>query len=139
VTDWLLPNEHEFAILSGVDGEPSDADLAAFGARTGTRPVVTLGGRGAALTRRDGSVVRVPAVPVTPVDTTGAGDAFVGAFAVGLALGLDELAAVRLGIACASDSVTRPGTQSSFPDGAWCAELLAAVSGAALAGSGTGA
>lgn len=126
-TDWLLPNEHEFAILAGTVGDPSDADLVAFAARTGTRLVVTLGGRGAALVRRDGTVERIPAVPVTPVDTTGAGDAFVGAFSVGLALGLGEAAAVRLGIVCASDSVTRPGTQASFPDEARCAELLAAV------------
>lgn len=126
-TDWLLPNEHEFAILSGVPGDPSDADLAAFAIRTGTRLVVTLGGRGAALVRGDGTVERVPAVPVRPIDTTGAGDAFVGAFAVGLARGLDEGAAVRLGIACASDSVTRPGTQASFPDEARCAALLAEI------------
>ena len=53
-------------------------------------------------------------MPVNAVDTTGAGDAFVGAFAYGLAAGLPELTAVRLGIACASDSVTRTGTQSSF-------------------------
>jgi ribokinase len=51
---------------------------------------------------------------VDAVDTTGAGDAFVGAFAYGLAAGFDEEVAVRLAIACASDSVTRPGTQSSF-------------------------
>jgi ribokinase len=51
---------------------------------------------------------------VRAIDTTGAGDAFVGGFAVGLAAGLDEGSAARLGIACASDSVTRPGTQSSY-------------------------
>jgi ribokinase len=56
----------------------------------------------------------VPAETVTAVDSTGAGDAFVGAFAYGLAAGLDDLHAVRLGIACASDSVTRHGTQSSY-------------------------
>ncbi|HYL40768.1 MAG TPA: PfkB family carbohydrate kinase, partial [Candidatus Binatus sp.] len=49
-------------------------------------------------------------------DTTGAGDAFVGAFAVGLASGFSPLDAARLGIACASDSVQRFGTQGSFPD-----------------------
>jgi ribokinase len=86
---------------------------------------VTLGSRGAALVTGDGSVRRVSAPPVTAVDTTGAGDAFVGAFAVGLALGMDEVAAARLGIACASDSVTRPGTQASFPDVARAATLLA--------------
>ena len=58
---------------------------------------------------------RVPAPAVKATDTTGAGDAFVGAFAYGLADGLDELDAVRLGVRCASDSVQRPGTQSSFP------------------------
>jgi ribokinase len=127
LTDWLVPNEHEFALIAGVAGDATDADLVAFAARTGTRLLVTLGARGAAIVGRDGAVSRLPAVEVTPVDTTGAGDAFVGAFAVGLALGLDELAAVRLGIACASDSVTRPGTQASFPDEAGCATLLAAV------------
>ena len=125
VTDWLIPNEVEFGILAGTSGEPSDADTAAFAARHGTRLVVTLGARGAALLGGDGTVRRVGATAVVAVDTTGAGDAFVGAFAVGLALGLDEVAAARLGIACASDSVTRPGTQASFPDAARCGKLLA--------------
>jgi len=128
-TDCLIPNEVEFGTLTGTDGgaDPSDAAFAAFAARTGTRLVVTLGARGAALVGRDGAVTRVPAEPVTAVDTTGAGDAFVGAFAVGIALGLPELDAVRLGIACASDSVTRPGTQSSFADPERCAVILAEV------------
>jgi ribokinase len=114
VTDWVIPNEGEFARLAG-STEATDAEIAAFAARTGTRLVVTLGERGACLLGRDGVVQRVPAPTVTAVDTTGAGDAFVGAFAYGLAKGLDELDAVRLGVRCASDSVQRPGTQSSFP------------------------
>jgi ribokinase len=69
----------------------------------------------------------VPAVEVTAIDTTGAGDAFVGAFGYGLAAGFDEATAVRLGIACASDSVTRPGTQSSFATGETAAALVAKV------------
>ena len=130
VTDWLIPNEVEFGILDGASDAPGrggpvpDAALAVFSAAIGTRLVVTLGSRGAALVGRDGSVTRVPAEPVTAIDTTGAGDAFVGAFAVGLALGLSELEAVRIGIACASDSVTRSGTQSSFPDPVRAAALL---------------
>ena len=48
-------------------------------------------------------MTRVAATPVKAIDTTGAGDAFVGAFGFGLAAGFDELIAVRLGIACASD------------------------------------
>ena len=115
VADWVIPNEVEFARLAGASTQASDAELAAFAASTGTRLVVTLGDRGAALLAADGVVHRVPAPDVTAVDTTGAGDAFVGAFAYGLAKGLDELDAVRLGVRCASDSVQRPGTQSSFP------------------------
>jgi ribokinase len=56
----------------------------------------------------------VPAPAVTARDTTGAGDAFVGAFAVGLALGWSAVDAARLGCAAAADSVQRPGTQRSF-------------------------
>jgi ribokinase len=130
VTDWLIPNEVEFGILSGAAGEATEAAMCAFALRTGRRLVVTLGSRGAALIAPDGSVTHVPAVRVKAIDTTGAGDAFVGAFAVGLAMGLPEEAAVRLGIRCASDSVTRPGTQASFPDSARSAALLAEVSGA---------
>ena len=49
---------------------------------------------------------------------------FVGAFAVGLALGLAEERAIALGCACASDSVTRLGTQSSYPTPAQAQEIL---------------
>jgi Sugar kinases, ribokinase family len=114
--DWLIPNETEFAILAGVDRfDPSDdAALIAYADRIRPRLAVTLGSRGAAVVTTGGSVERVASLRVTAIDTTGAGDAFVGAFGFGLAAGLDELAAVRLGIACASDSVTRRGTQSSF-------------------------
>lgn len=119
--DWLIPNEHELGQVATVTDPHLDDDttLAGIARSLGSRLVVTLGARGAAVVGEDGTVARIPAVPVTAVDTTGAGDAFVGAFAYGLAGGLDELAAARLGIACASDSVTRHGTQSSFArDGA---------------------
>ncbi len=116
-SDWIIPNEHEFALLSGRSAEARDDDLRAFAAETGGRLLVTLGARGAALLDMAGRVQRIPAGEVTALDTTGAGDAFIGAFAFGLAAGLDDLAAVGLGVACASDSVTRLGTQSSFPAG----------------------
>ena len=126
---WLIPNETEFAILAGVDRLDPDDERAIldYASRITPRLLVTLGSRGAAFVTPTGELRRVAATPVTPVDTTGAGDAFVGAFAVGLAAGLDELAAVRLGIACASDSVTRPGTQSSFPSREAAAALLEGV------------
>jgi ribokinase len=127
--DWLIPNETEFAILAGiVRFDPSDdAALVAFAGRVRPRLVVTLGSRGVALVTEAGAVTRVPAGPVEGVDTTGAGDAFVGAFAYGLAAGLPEMTAVRLGIACASDSVTKHGTQSSFATRDGARDLLGKV------------
>jgi ribokinase len=115
-SSWLIPNETEFAILAGIERLVPDDDepILAFAGRISPGLLLTLGARGAALVTKEGPIERVPATPVKAVDTTGAGDAFVGAFAVGLAAGLDERAAVALGIACASDSVTRTGTQSSF-------------------------
>ncbi len=116
VTDWLIPNEHEFARIAGATTEVTDAEIVRFARSAGARVVVTLGARGAALLETGGAVRRIPAPDVTAVDTTGAGDAFVGGFAFGLASGLDDVAAVTLGVRCASDSVQRPGTQRSFPD-----------------------
>ncbi len=115
LSDWLIPNEVEFEMLTGVAPD-SDEALTGFARETGSRLVVTLGSEGSALVSPEHEqVTRIRPPRVVPVDTTGAGDAFVGAFVVGLASGLDERDAVRLGNACAADSVTRPGTQSSFP------------------------
>jgi ribokinase len=128
-SDWIIPNETELAILVGADKVDADDDgqLVAFARGIQPRVAVTLGSRGAAVVSTTGSVGRVPAVPVRAADTTGAGDAFVGAFAFALAAGLDELSAVRLAIACASDSVTRPGTQASYPSRERAAAILADV------------
>ncbi|HJO79062.1 MAG TPA: ribokinase [Acidimicrobiales bacterium] len=127
VTDWLIPNEIEFGFLAG-GVQPEDAFLVEYADRTGTRLLVTLGGDGVAMVGVDGSVSRFPADMVEPVDTTGAGDAFVGSFVAGLAVGLDEVSAIRLGMKCAGESVTRPGTQASFPSRERCAEILASGS-----------
>ena len=132
-TNWLVPNEHEFALIGGgtLDGDEAAEDLlmSAFAARLGVSLLVTLGERGAAVIPRGGVITRVPAVPVAATDTTGAGDAFVGAFAVGLAEGWDAVDAARLGCAFAADSVTRPGTQASFADHAGAAAIMASVRG----------
>jgi ribokinase len=124
--DWLIPNETEFAILARIEqlDPDGDAQIVAFAQQIAPRLLVTLGSRGAALVGETGTVERIAATPVKAIDTTGAGDAFVGAFAVGIAAGLEETAAVRLGIACASDSVTRPGTQSSFASREAAAAML---------------
>jgi ribokinase len=130
---WLIPNETEFAILAGLDRFDADDDgpISIYALRISPRLVLTLGEHGAALVTAAGDVERFPAIPVDAVDTTGAGDAFVGAFAVGLAAGLNERAAVRLGIACASDSVTRHGTQSSFASREAAAGILEEIRGEA--------
>lgn len=134
VTDWLVPNEVECGILSDAGtGALTDAGLAAFAAGLGVRVLVTLGSRGAALVEAGGSVVRLPADAVVAVDSSGAGDAFVGAFAVGVGLGWSERDAVRLGLAAASDSVTRPGTQASFGDRDSAARILADVQAGSVA------
>ena len=127
VTDWLIPNESEFEMLAGGNDDLTDDAIRSLAARVGTRFIVTLGAQGAALLQADGTVARLPATRVTAIDTSGAGDAFVGAFAVGLALGWQELDAAALGLACASDSVMRPGTQASFPDPAASASMVAAL------------
>jgi ribokinase len=112
LVDWLVPNEIEFALLAG--GPPDDEHLLAQASALGCGLVVTLGARGAAAAL-DGRVERfgVPSVEVT--DTTGAGDAFVGGFAWALARGDDVAEAVLVGNACGALSVTRAGTQASFP------------------------
>jgi ribokinase len=131
VTDWLIPNEHEFAIIADAAGLSTDVDdhasLAAFAHALGVRLLVTLGERGAAVVGEDGVVRRVETPTVEAVDTTGAGDAFVGAFAYGLASGRSEEAAARLGCAIAAESVLRPGTQKSFPDNARCRAIIDAL------------
>jgi ribokinase len=83
---------------------------------------VTLGAGGAMLLKGDKLFVE-PAFGVIAVDTTGAGDAFVGAFSYGLAAGYGPERAARLGCACASASVTAPGTQSSYPSRKTAAQL----------------
>jgi ribokinase len=120
--DWLITNESEFALLFGTD--PGPAEIAAAAATSQCGVVVTLGAAGARVGAPGEPVTAVPSPPATAVDTTGAGDAFVAAFAVALAAGSSAAEAVRLGCAAGSLSVQRPGTQTSFPTGA---EVVAAA------------
>ena len=112
VTDWIIPNETEFKELLG-QAPTSDDVLKSF--RPGKNSIVTLGSEGAVLITSDGDLTRVSAPTVNAVDTTGAGDAFVGVFAFGLASGKNPEDAMKLGVKVASMSVTRKGAQSSYP------------------------
>lgn len=96
VTDWIIPNESEYAELGQVDANV----------------ILTLGEQGARYLNLD---LHVEAIKVVSVDTTGAGDAFVGTFATALASGAEVKSAMRLGCIAAGLSVTKKGAQSSYP------------------------
>jgi ribokinase len=118
--DWVIPNESEFKELHG-ELPTSDETLKGF--RPGKDSIVTLGSQGAVYISTGGELTKVSAPKVTAVDTTGAGDAFVGTFAYSLASGKDPVSAMTMGIKVASLSVTRKGAQSSYPDQAEIATL----------------
>ncbi len=116
---WVTPNEVECAVLLGRAGERIDArsapDAAAELLAMGYGgAVLTLGSAGVLLAEPDSTPTLVPAPEVEAVDTTGAGDAFNGAFAAALLASSDSREAAAFAVRYASDSVTRHGTQTSF-------------------------
>jgi ribokinase len=126
--DYVTPNETEAETLTGLPVGDLDAARAAADAlvaRGAGAAVITLGAKGA-LFHGAGRSELVPAMSAGPVvETTGAGDAFNGGFATGLARGMDPVEAVRFGCAVAAISVTRPGTAPSMPDLSEVEALLA--------------
>jgi ribokinase len=113
--DYLIVNEVEAALLAGTVGaRPEDAAraLQALGAQA---VVVTLGAEGSLLVGRHGTRVVAPPFAVHAVDTTAAGDGFVGAFAVALAGGMPSAQALHWGNAAGALAVTRAGAQPSLP------------------------
>lgn len=110
--DWVVPNEHEFELLWGQ--EPTDVEILAAAEAWGCGLIVTLGAEGTAATV-DGRVIRSRPPSVAVVDTTGAGDAFVGALAYALGGGATLAEAIELGNRCGSLSTQARGTQTSFP------------------------
>ncbi len=128
--DWLTPNESEAEGLTGLKATTPDEARAAADAliaRGAGGVVVTLGEAGALLHTRQTSEL-IPAFDAGPVvETTGAGDAFNGGFAVALARGSSPAEAVRYGCAVAGISVTRPGTAPSMPSADEVAALLGRI------------
>ncbi|BCJ07731.1 ribokinase [Pseudomonas sp. RtIB026] len=115
--DYLIPNESEAEALAGLP--VNDLDSARRAGRRLRRMgagkvIVTLGAQGALLVD-DGEGRHFPAPEVEAVDTTAAGDTFVGGFAAGLARGLPEEQAIIVGQRAAALSVTRAGAQPSIP------------------------
>jgi ribokinase len=118
LADVLCPNEHELALLAraGVNGETEVVAAARRLQGRGARDVVvTRGERGCLVVPVAGEVASIPAPAVEVVDTTGAGDAFIGSLAFFLARGDGLVAAARRATVIAAVSVTLPGTQTSFP------------------------
>jgi len=116
--DFVTPNEIEAETITGITvNSPKDAVAAAEAllAKGAGGAIITLGENGCLY--HDGSnSVHVPAINAGPVvETTGAGDAFNGGFAVAIAEGHSPLEAIRFGTATAAISVTRPGTAPSMP------------------------
>ncbi|WP_314950118.1 ribokinase [Bradyrhizobium cosmicum] len=118
VTDHLLVNEHEAldaATAIGIaasDYETAAADLAKAG---GLTCIVTAGAQGALAVTADGARRRAPAPRITPVDTTGAGDTFVGAFAAILSEGVSLQRALEAGCEAAALKCLKAGAQTGMP------------------------
>lgn len=127
--DYITPNETETEALTGLPVTSiAEAEVAADAliARGVGAVVITLGEKGV-LYRQGGRSIHVPAISAgAVVETTGAGDAFNGGFAVGLAEGLAVAEALRFGCATAGISVTRAGAAPSMPSRAEIEALLAA-------------
>ncbi|RKP46682.1 ribokinase [Pararobbsia silviterrae] len=121
LADFVIPNEIEAAALSGVTVDSPEAAYRAAAAlrEQGARTViVTLGGQGVFVLGDHNAQTHgthYPARRVDAVDTTAAGDTFVGGFAATLASGRSIDEAVRFGLAAAALSVTRAGAQPSIP------------------------
>ena len=119
---YLIPNEHEAALLADLPTNgPIDAALAASRLQTQSvrGVIVTLGSRGALVLTPEG-FSSVPSFPVRVVDSTAAGDAFVGAFSVALSEGRTAVQAARWGCAAGALACTTLGAQPSLP---WQAEV----------------
>lgn len=128
LSDYLVPNETEaaaivgFALSSQDDIRRAGDAILKKGAKTA---LITLGERGVLYHNHERSVL-VPAIASGPViDTTGAGDAFVGGFSAALARGHAPIEAVRFGCATAGIAVTRRGTAPAMPTLAEIEALLA--------------
>jgi ribokinase len=115
--DIVIVNEHEaadFARHFGLPHDDPEATVTALAAKLGRTLIATLGPEGAIAAGPEG-VIRVPALKVTPVDTTGAGDTFAGVLAAYLDEGQGLREAMALAAIAGSLACTKDGAQPSFP------------------------
>jgi ribokinase len=118
--DVLIANEGELAAIAQNKGSIADS-LAKIDVPC---VVVTLGHHGC-VARMDGQVLFQPAFPVTPVDTTGAGDTFCGVLVAALQQRQSWPQALAAASAAGALACTKPGAQSSIPEHAEVATLVA--------------
>lgn len=114
--EFFVPNESELELITGMPVASIEDITRATGVLIGAgirNVIVTLGERGA-LWAHEGGHELIEAPQVHAIDTTGAGDAFIGCFSTEWVKHRDVVAAVRAGNAYAADSVTRHGTQTSY-------------------------
>jgi ribokinase len=113
--DVLVPNWVELAQLAGGPVPQTVDDAVRLAGRLAARAVVVTLGADGVLVVEDGQAGHVPAVPVRPVDTTAAGDAFCGGLADALAGGASLQEAARRAVRVAAAACLRPGAQASLP------------------------
>ena len=108
---WLIPNENEFELISGM--EPNDDNFLKFNDLIPCNLIVTLGEKGAVLVDEN-KTHYFDAPSVNAIDTTGAGDSFIGTFAYELSESNSPESCIKKAVEKASQSVTKKGTQSSY-------------------------
>jgi len=108
---WLIPNENEFELISGM--EPNDDNFLKFNEEIPCNLIVTLGEKGAVLVDENRTHY-FDAPAVNAIDTTGAGDSFIGTFAYELSESNSPESCIKKAVEKASQSVTKKGTQSSY-------------------------
>ena len=127
--DYFVPNETELALVSGLPVADRDSAFAAARVLAGRgirHVVVTLGAAGALYVGEEGEF-SLPGQRVAALDTTGAGDAFIGCFAHGRVQGLGLREAMQRAVAYSALSVTGRGTQTSYPEAAVFEDYLASL------------
>lgn len=127
--DYFVPNETELALVSGLPVADRDSAFAAARVVAGRgirHVVVTLGAAGALYVGEEGEF-SLPGQRVAALDTTGAGDAFIGCFAHGRVQGLGLREAMQRAVAYSALSVTGRGTQTSYPEAAVFEDYLASL------------
>ena len=114
LSDWIIPNQIEFySLASKIPGGDLVEQIKNF--YPDKNLLVTLGSDGAILRTKNGEIIKATAPKTEVIDTTGAGDAFVGAFAAALNAGKELQIALEFAIKFASNSVGKKGAQSSYP------------------------